>query len=42
LSDWETIKAKYSRAMQRCHDYDDEAKLINLALEKAKAARGVA
>lgn len=42
LSDWETIKAKYTRAIERCHDYDDEAKLINLALEKAKSARGVA
>jgi superfamily II DNA or RNA helicase len=36
LSDWETIKASYSRAIERCHDYDDEAKLINLALEKAR------
>jgi hypothetical protein len=41
LSDWETIKAKYTRAIERCHDYDEEAKLINLALEQAKAARGV-
>jgi len=37
LSDWETIKASYSRAIDRCHDYDDEAKLINLALEKARS-----
>lgn len=41
LSDWETIKAKYTRAIERCHDYDDDAKLINLALEQAKAARGM-
>jgi superfamily II DNA or RNA helicase len=40
LADEETIKACYSRAIARCHDYDSEAKLINLALEKAKAARG--
>jgi superfamily II DNA or RNA helicase len=38
LSDWETIKASYSRAIDRCHDDDDEAKLYNLALEKALAA----
>jgi hypothetical protein len=42
LADWETIKSRYALAITRCHDHDDEAKLINLALEKAKAARRVA
>lgn len=38
LSDRQTIKACYSKAIERCRDYGDEAKMINFALEKAKAA----